>query len=326
MTPFCIFSNPARLGSGLTSPGDFVTAWSTQGLTRSSPRCSALSWMKQTINALGVAALIAVTLIQCAKKQPTLQPPPPSEVLKPSAAPAPPPIVLPPVRVKSLAGPQSLYPPNPKTTPGAIDPRVSQATIKKTICVPGYTDTVALSTAYADPIKSKMLADRHLPGTVQNYELDYLIPLDLGGSPTSPRNLWMEPYGDANHLLLATDKWPDDGSVLPGAHQKDIVETMLSQEVCEGKITLKDAQEKIRTDWYALYKARAGRTAANAAKRYGVHSGPGQTVYVTPRFAMHASERVCDQLHDPSLQRAVALTPLVFFGGVGYRLTVCCVS
>ncbi len=138
--------------------------------------------------------------------------------------------------------------------PGALDPRVTQATIHTTMCESAYIDTVRPSMAYTDPIKDKMLADLHLPGHVQNYELDHFIPLELGGSPTSPKNLWMEPYGDANHPLLSTDKWPDDGSVLPGAHQKDEVEATKTQ-VCESKIMLKEAQEKIRTDWYAVYKA-----------------------------------------------------------------------
>jgi hypothetical protein len=146
-------------------------------------------------------------------------------------------------------------------TSGAIDPRVTQATTGKTICAPQYTDIVGLSIAYADPIKTSMLSNGHLPGTVQNYELDHLIPLNLGGSPTSRRNLWMQPYGDANHLLKDADKWPDDGSVLPGARQKNLVETMLNNDVCEGKITLKEAQERIRTDWFAIFKERVGRTS-----------------------------------------------------------------
>jgi hypothetical protein len=131
---------------------------------------------------------------------------------------------------------------------------VTQTTIQETICVPAYIETVRPSIAYTDPIKDKMFAERHLPGRVQNYELDHLVPLDLGGHPMSPQNLWMEPYGDVKHPLLSTDKWPDDGSILPGAHQKEEVDATLKKQVCEGKITLKEAQDKIRTDWYAVYK------------------------------------------------------------------------
>jgi hypothetical protein len=210
--------------------------------------------MIRTIKTLASATLAAGTLMSCADKQPAGHPAPASEAVVPSIGPASPSIVLAPVHTTSLAGPTSLYPPNPKTTPGALDPRVTQATVQETICVPQYTDIVGLSLAYADPIKDKMLKDRHLPGTVENYELDHLIPLELGGSPTSPQNLWMQPYGDANHPLVATDKWPDDGSALPGAHQKDEVEATLRTQVCDGKIALREAQEQIRTDWYAVYK------------------------------------------------------------------------
>jgi hypothetical protein len=143
-------------------------------------------------------------------------------------------------------------------TSGAIDPRVTQATIQQTICTSEFTDIVGLSIAYADPIKARLLSSGHLPGTAQNYELDHLVPLNLGGSPTSRRNLWLQPYGDAAHPLKDTDKWPDDGSVAAGARQKNSVETLLNKEVCEGKLTLKEAQEQIRTDWFALYKERIG--------------------------------------------------------------------
>jgi hypothetical protein len=213
---------------------------------------------KATLNALGAASLALCTLMSCAKRLPNAPSTQPSDAAKPIPAPPQPPIVLPPVRVARLAGARTLYPPNPKATPGALDRRVTKDTIRTTICVAGYIDSVDLSIAYADPIETRLLASGHLPGAIQNYELDHLVPLNLGGSPTSPRNLWMEPYGDANHLLKETDKWPDDGSVLPGAHQKDVVEMLLNKDVCDGKIALKDAQERIRTDWYAIYKERAG--------------------------------------------------------------------
>ena len=43
--------------------------------------------------------------------------------------------------------------PDPKCTPGATDPRVTQSNIQSTICVPGYTKTVRPSTSVTDPIK-----------------------------------------------------------------------------------------------------------------------------------------------------------------------------
>jgi hypothetical protein len=166
---------------------------------------------------------------------------------------SPPPIILPPPRVTRRAGDRSLYPRSARTTPGALDPRVTEDAVKQTICDATFLEALQPSIAYADATKDRMRTRQRLPGRSDNYQLDHLVPLELGGSATSPRNLWLQPYGDASHPLVATDKWPDDGSVLPGAHQKDEVETRLKNDVCDGRTTLKEAQDKIRTDWYGVY-------------------------------------------------------------------------
>jgi 5-methylcytosine-specific restriction endonuclease McrA len=69
-------------------------------------------------------------------------------------------------------------------------------------------------------------------------EVDHLISRDLGGADTI-ENLWPQPY--TQH---------------PGAHEKDWLETELNKEVCAGKTTLQDAQNEIKTDWYAAYLKR----------------------------------------------------------------------
>ncbi len=72
-----------------------------------------------------------------------------------------------------------------------------------------------------------------------DYELDHLVPLELGGAPQDVANLWPEPWnGDAN------------------AHMKDAVETFLNREVCRGTMALDQAQRQIATDWLAVYRAR----------------------------------------------------------------------
>lgn len=67
-------------------------------------------------------------------------------------------------------------------------------------------------------------------------EADHLISLELGGS-NDIKNLWPEPY---------TPK--------PGAHEKDQVEDRLHRAVCDGRMSLKEAQREISADWYAIYK------------------------------------------------------------------------
>jgi len=72
---------------------------------------------------------------------------------------------------------------------------------------------------------------KHLPG---EYEIDHLVSLELGGS-NDIINLWPE---------------PDEGPY--NAHMKDKVENYLHDQVCGGKIALKDAQTEIAENWKAI--------------------------------------------------------------------------
>ncbi len=69
------------------------------------------------------------------------------------------------------------------------------------------------------------------------YEVDYLIPLDLGGSEDR-RNLWPQPY--------TTGMW--------NSHVKDALEDRLRSLVCQGKLDLATAQRDLAHDWIAAYK------------------------------------------------------------------------
>jgi hypothetical protein len=73
------------------------------------------------------------------------------------------------------------------------------------------------------------------------YELDYLIPPELGGSDDA-RNLWPQAYG--------TPVW--------NAHVKDALEAYLHRLVCRGEISLAAAQEDISADWIAAYRKHFG--------------------------------------------------------------------
>lgn len=122
--------------------------------------------------------------------------------------------------------------PDRACTPGVADPRVTQANIKTTICVQGYTKTVRPPVSYTNPLKTRLMAAYGERGPASGYELDHLISLELGGNPTSPLNLWPEPYAPT-----------------PGAHEKDKVENYLHEQVCAGSMTLPEAQRIISTDW-----------------------------------------------------------------------------
>lgn len=127
--------------------------------------------------------------------------------------------------------------PDPKVTPGVINPNVTQANIKQTICLSGWTKTIRPPASYTNKLKLKQMKDLSLTGKPADYEEDHLISLELGGNPTDPKNLWPQ---------LWNGNW--------GAHKKDVIETRLKVLVCSGKVTLADAQHDISTDWVAAYQ------------------------------------------------------------------------
>jgi hypothetical protein len=116
-------------------------------------------------------------------------------------------------------------------TPGATDPRVSQANIASTICVDGWTATVRPPESVTAAIKTERMAAYGATPPRSAYELDHLIPLELGGASTVA-NLWPEPYAGT-----------------AGARAKDRVETRLHDQVCAGTLTLAEAQRAIAADW-----------------------------------------------------------------------------
>jgi hypothetical protein len=119
--------------------------------------------------------------------------------------------------------------PDPRCTPGAVNPAVTQANIDETICRAGYTETVRPSESITEPEKLASLAAYRDPDDPSAYEYDHLVPLELGGARNDPRNLWPEPGASPN--------------------AKDTVENRLRSEVCAGQITLRAAQLAIARNW-----------------------------------------------------------------------------
>jgi hypothetical protein len=148
-------------------------------------------------------------------------------------------------------GPSYLYPRH-ATTPGFVASNVTQANIQQTICTPGFTDTVRPPSRFTGRLKQQQLAAAHATDrTPAHYEEDHHIPLELGGHPRDPRNLWPERWGTPGHPLTHLGPFP---AYLVGAKTKDTVENALRKAVCDGTLTLREAQFTIATDWFKYYR------------------------------------------------------------------------
>lgn len=118
--------------------------------------------------------------------------------------------------------------PDSSCTPGSIDPAVTQADIRSTICRRGFTTKVRPPESQTEHAKFQVSYPAyHISGRARS-ELDHLVPLELGGS---------------NDI---TNLWPEVGSV---PNPKDKVENALNHAVCAGKVSLAAAQDAIASNW-----------------------------------------------------------------------------
>ena len=118
----------------------------------------------------------------------------------------------------------AFYAARPALTPGGLNPDVTQATIGSTICRHGWTRTIRPPIEYTDDLKHRQMRAYREAGPPSAYQEDHLISLELGGNPTDPRNLWPEPY--------------------PRASDVDKIENELNDEVCSGRLSLREAQRR----------------------------------------------------------------------------------
>src|ERR1700737_2887319 len=120
--------------------------------------------------------------------------------------------------------------PDRKLTPGdAFDVTVQD------MCVPGYSRKVRnVPAEMKREVYREYGITSHESG---DYEVDNLIPLELGGS-ISIKNLWPESH--------RTSPW--------NAQVKDRLESKLHDLVCSGQLDLKTAQRAIAADWIEAYK------------------------------------------------------------------------
>jgi hypothetical protein len=125
--------------------------------------------------------------------------------------------------------------PDPRCTPGSIDPIVTQANIRSTICKAGWTDPhLRPPESQTEWFKRYRAFPAYGLTWYRESELDHLVPLELGGS------------NDATNL------WPELGK--PSGNPKDKVENALNAAVCSGRVSLAAAQKAIASNWMTAVK------------------------------------------------------------------------
>lgn len=128
--------------------------------------------------------------------------------------------------------------PDPKCTPGAINPTVTADVLAN---LDFSTDCIRnrVTTAREKAVTYSWYGirpPRHNHGKNQICELDYLVPLKLGGADTLD-NVWPQ-------------CGPKKGPVWKRSFmRKDLVENYLAKQVRDGKMQLWDAQQGIAKDW-----------------------------------------------------------------------------
>jgi hypothetical protein len=133
--------------------------------------------------------------------------------------------------------------PDPRCTPGLVNPAVTQSTIGQTICVSGWTATVRPPQRVTAPEKRASMRAYGVYGT-SRYEYDHFIPLELGGAVNAAGNLWPE--------------FDTPGSTGFSRNPKDRLENALKHRVCSGAMTLAAARSAIVTNWVTAYYRYVG--------------------------------------------------------------------
>lgn len=127
--------------------------------------------------------------------------------------------------------------PGKPPVPGVINPSVTQQNIHSNICRRDWTKSVRPPVSYTNRVKRLLMVRSGIPSSqIHLYELDHLVPLEIGGNPTDPSNLWLQPW---------------NGPL--GAHAKDRIENEVRREVCSGQMTLKQGQAVFLTgEWMRM--------------------------------------------------------------------------
>lgn len=140
--------------------------------------------------------------------------------------------------------------PDPQSTPGAVDARVTAENVQATICRPGWAASSRVAERISEGAKFQQLRTSiyaEAGNPISAFEEDHLIPLELGGAPDSERNLWPQPR---QSYRPSVGPWT--------AERKDRLENELHARVCRGELDLNAARRCIASNWIACYGTTLG--------------------------------------------------------------------
>jgi hypothetical protein len=130
--------------------------------------------------------------------------------------------------------------PDPSITPGA-----SRTVNIAEICNMGSTRSLRHWSRERDNF---IMKEYGLPaGAHHQYEVDHLVPLEIGGSDDD-KNLWPQPRRSIERV------W--------NAERKNELENKLHALICTGEIDPEIAQRAIADDWTEAYRKYTGRTVS----------------------------------------------------------------
>jgi hypothetical protein len=126
--------------------------------------------------------------------------------------------------------------PDAKLTPGVVNP----AATKEVICVRGYTAQPGVRNV-PESVKKQVFAQYKIDPKSDQYEIDHLLSLQLGGS-NDIKNLWPQSY-----------------TTKPlNARVKDGLENTLHAKICKGQADLATVQKEVAADWTVAYTKYVG--------------------------------------------------------------------
>jgi hypothetical protein len=142
----------------------------------------------------------------------------------------------------ALAQAEYFEAPDPAHAPGAINKKVTQSNIKRTICNPAWVVKTQAAAAKNAKLLPRQLKDRGYGSQdPAKYVPDHLIPIEVGGHPSDARNLWPQAVGAG---------W--------NAAAKDKLEVYVNREVCAGHMKLAEAQAVFKKNWVEVFHLYCG--------------------------------------------------------------------